>query len=77
MYSDNIKNCKEAIFKLEDSRKLYNMMKKANYSDNFREMLENIPKEEILELLEEYDALRICNFEQFYKNKYKKGNSYE
>ncbi|BAO04914.1 uncharacterized protein CBO05P1_195 [Clostridium botulinum B str. Osaka05] len=77
MYSDNIRHCEETIFKIKDSNKLYNMINKANYSDSFRKVLRNISKEEILELLEEYDALHICNFEQFYKNKYKKGKLYE
>ncbi|MBD5589172.1 hypothetical protein [Clostridium botulinum] len=80
MYLDNIRNCGETIFKIKDNNKLYNMINKANYSDSFRKVLKNISKEEILELLEEYDKLRVCNFEQFYNNKYKhkrKGTSNE
>ncbi len=50
------------------------------YSNSFKKILNNISKEEIIELLERYDEVNIYNFESFYKdnNKHKrKGNSYE
>lgn len=74
MYSNNIRNCEETIFKIKDSNKLYNMINKANYSDSFRKALKNISKEEIIELLEKYDEINTYNFEQFYKseNKHKR-----
>jgi len=50
------------------------------YSDFFKKVLNNISKEEIMELLEEYDKINTYNFENFYRdnNKYKrKGKLYE
>ncbi|APH21066.1 hypothetical protein [Clostridium botulinum] len=50
------------------------------YSSSFKKILNNISKEEIIELLDEYDKINTYNFEQFYldKNKHKrKGSLYE
>lgn len=50
------------------------------YSDSFKKILNNISKEEIVELLDEYDKINTYNFEDFYKdnNKHKrKGTSNE
>ncbi|MBY6842775.1 hypothetical protein [Clostridium botulinum] len=80
MYSDYIMNCGETIFSQGQGEKLYNMINKANYSDSFKEILNNISKKEIIELLQEYDQIHTYNFEDFYKdnNKHKrKGSLYE
>lgn len=50
------------------------------YSNSFKKILNNISKEEIIELLERYDEINTYDFEKFYKdnNKHKrKGNLYE
>lgn len=50
------------------------------YSSSFKKVLNNISKEEIMELLEQYDKINTYNFEDFYKdnNKHKReGKLYE